>query len=633
MDILEIRKLNPEFTYQVLRGVALYQSGQREQARHVLARAVLADPTNSTAWLWLGRCLDDPRRKQECRERVRQLDQRRCMGRPGGDLRNNPDAAVGHACSVTYQDDPAQRLRRPAGPSLQNVTDQESTRRHAESVTHRVPRPARRVRRRVFLLALIAVALACAATPLLQWQSVQARSRVDSSLAAKALQASGTIRTEEVQVASEYGGRLVAVLVREGQSVEASDVVARLDTSLLDAQIQAAEAGVALAQAGLAQTRAGSRPGQIAVAAAQLAQAEAGRLAAMQAVSDTKALVANPQDIQLQIAVTQAQIQSAEHKLAQALARVDATQIGKDKFEEAQKAIRDIGGPGQHRIRVQIAQGPISQIPPDIRNRLPPVLGDGRYTLGDLEIEIHGGTFTLYRWITVNVDLPFEAHLAPNMWWQAWVGVNAAAARKEGYEAMLGLLSAQRTNPQDLQARADAAVAALAQAEAQVKAAQAQLDALQAGAMPEQIATLEARVQQAQATLDTLTAQRAQMTIAAPIGGTVTSIALHEGEVAAKGTTLLTIANLKQVKLTVYLPEDRIGLISVGQAVQVTVDSFPGRVFAGRVEHIADQAEFMPKNVATQEERVNLVFAVDVRLPNEQGELKPGMPADASFGP
>jgi multidrug resistance efflux pump len=484
----------------------------------------------------------------------------------------------------------------------------------------------------VFLLALIAVALACAATPLLQWQSAQARSRVDSGLAAKALQASGTIRAEEVLVASEYGGRLATVLVREGQSVAANDVVVQLDTSLLDAQIQAAEAGIALAQAGLVQARAGSRPGQIAVAAAQLAQAEAGRLAAMQAVSDTKALVANPQDIQLQIAVTQAEIQSAEHKLAQALARKDATQIGKDKFEEAQEAIQDMGGPGQHRIRVQIAQGPIGQIPPDIRNRLPPVLGDGRYTLGDLELEIHGGTFTLYRWITVNVDLPFEAHLAPNMWWQAWVGVNAAAAQKEGYDATLNLLWAQRTNPQDLKAQADAAVALLTQAEAQVKAAQAQVDALQAGTTPEQIAALEAKVQQAQATLDSLMSQRAQMSIVAPIGGTVTSIAVHEGEVAAKGTTLLTIADLRQVKLTVYLPEDQIGLISLGQVVQVAVDSFPGRAFEGRVEHIADQAEFLPRNVATQEERVNLVFAIDVSLSNERGELKPGMPADASFG-
>ena len=94
MDILEIRKLTPEFTYPVLWSVSLYQAGQRERARRVLARAVLADPTNSTAWLWLGRCLDDPDQKQECRERVRLLDERRNR------------KSVGHACSVTH---PSQR--------------------------------------------------------------------------------------------------------------------------------------------------------------------------------------------------------------------------------------------------------------------------------------------------------------------------------------------------------------------------------------------------------------------------------------------------------------------------------------------------------------------------------------------
>jgi len=616
MDILEIRKLNPEFTYPVLWSVSLYQAGQRERARRVLARAVLADPTNATAWLWLGRCLDDPGQKQECRERARLLDERRSRAMDG---EANLSTATGH-----------HGLRRRSGPSLQ--THDPSGR--LSSVRRRAPghRPVRAVRHKSFLLALVAVVLACAATPLLSRQSAQARSRLDNGAPAEAIQVSGTIRAEEVQVASEYGGRLAVVLVREGQSVVANDVVVQLDTALLDAQIQVAEVGVALAQAGLAQARAGSRPGQIAVAVAQLGQAEAGRLAATQAVSDTEALVANPQDIQLQIAVTQAEIQSAEHKLAGALALKDATQIGRDKFEEAQEAIRDAGGPGRHRIRVQIAQGPVSQIPADIRNRLPPVLVDGRYTLGDLEIEIQGGTFTLYRWVTVNVDLPFEAHLAPNAWWQAWVGVNAAAAQKEGYEATLNLLSAQRANPQDLKAHADAAVAALAQAEAQIKVAQAQVDALQAGTTPEQIATLEAKVQQAQATLDSLLSQRAQMRIVAPIGGTVTSIAVHEGEVAAKGATLLTIADLQQVTLTVYVPEDRIGLISVGQVAQVTVDSFPGRAFEGLVEHIADQAEFLPRNVSTQEERVNLVFAVDIRIRNEGGELKPGMPADASFG-
>ena len=85
------------------------------------------------------------------------------------------------------------------------------------------------------------------------------------------------------------------------------------------------------------------------------------------------------------------------------------------------------------------------------------------------------------------------------------------------------------------------------------------------------------------------------------------------------------------MNLVVYLPETKIGQVQLGQEVQVTVDSFPNQTFEGQVAHIADRAEFTPRNVATQEERVNLVFAVEIRLPNDEGLLKPGMPADARF--
>ena len=101
---------------------------------------------------------------------------------------------------------------------------------------------------------------------------------------------------------------------------------------------------------------------------------------------------------------------------------------------------------------------------------------------------------------------------------------------------------------------------------------------------------------------------------------------------AAQGATLLTIADIEEVVLKVYVPETRIGQVKLEQPVQITVDSFPGRTFEGHVSYISDQAEFTPRNVATQEERVNLVFAVEIRIANEDGDLKPGMPADAVFG-
>jgi multidrug resistance efflux pump len=98
---------------------------------------------------------------------------------------------------------------------------------------------------------------------------------------------------------------------------------------------------------------------------------------------------------------------------------------------------------------------------------------------------------------------------------------------------------------------------------------------------------------------------------------------------AAAGATLMTIANLDEVTLTIYIPEDEIGKVKVGQTVEVSVDSFPNKVFEGRVSYIASEAEFTPKNVQTKKERVNMVFAVKVKVPNPEHELKPGMPADA----
>ncbi len=409
-----------------------------------------------------------------------------------------------------------------------------------------------------------------------------------------ALEASGIIQVEEVSVASEFGGRVADIPVAEGDQVAEGDLLVQLDTEMLDAQIEAVEATIALAEAGLAQAKAGARPGQIAVAEAQLAQAETGLAAARQAVSDTQALVNTPQDIDLQIAVMAAQVESAQHSYEQAVAYKDALEIGKDKFEEARNAIYDAGGSGTH----------------------------------TMEIPGMPGIFIQYRIPT----LPLSFHQLPNMWWQSWVGVNASSAKKQGLEASLAHLYAQRENPQDMEAAADEARAALAQATAQVAAAQVQVAGMNAGATDEQIAAVEARVAQAQAGREALLEQREMMRLTAPMDGTVIDVMVYPSEVAAQGATLLTIADVGEVILTVYVPETRIGQVQLGQPVQVTVDSFADRVFEGRVSHISDEVEFTPRNVATQEERVNLVFAVEIRVGNDDGALKPGMPADAVFG-
>ncbi|MBI3732833.1 MAG: efflux RND transporter periplasmic adaptor subunit, partial [Chloroflexi bacterium] len=105
--------------------------------------------------------------------------------------------------------------------------------------------------------------------------------------------------------------------------------------------------------------------------------------------------------------------------------------------------------------------------------------------------------------------------------------------------------------------------------------------------------------------------------------------AVHTGELAAPGASLLTIVSLDPVKLTIFVPETQIGDLKIGDEIAVQVDAFPNRLFSGKLVFIASQAEFTPRNVQTKAERVNTVFAVRVQIPNAKFELKPGMPADA----
>ena len=85
------------------------------------------------------------------------------------------------------------------------------------------------------------------------------------------------------------------------------------------------------------------------------------------------------------------------------------------------------------------------------------------------------------------------------------------------------------------------------------------------------------------------------------------------------------------MQLLVYLPEDQYGQVSLGDSVNITVDSFSNRAFSGEVIHIADEAEYTPKNVQTESGRKATVYAVKIQVENADHKLKPGMPADVEF--
>lgn len=125
---------------------------------------------------------------------------------------------------------------------------------------------------------------------------------------------------------------------------------------------------------------------------------------------------------------------------------------------------------------------------------------------------------------------------------------------------------------------------------------------------------------------------RARERIRSPLAGVVLYRSAEPGEFASPGMPLVTVGDLTDLTLTVYVPEDRYGQIALGEVYPVTVDSFPGEVFEGRVTYISNAAEFTPRNVQTTDSRKNTVFAIRLALPGETTRLKPGMPADVQFG-
>lgn len=207
--------------------------------------------------------------------------------------------------------------------------------------------------------------------------------------------------------------------------------------------------------------------------------------------------------------------------------------------------------------------------------------------------------------------------------------VAAAEAERDAAQAALDGLRQIAAEPLELRAAANAAEGAYRKAVAAVAVAEAALAATSAPARPEEVALYRAKVSQAERALQVLRVQQAKQALRAPRGGVVTSVALQPGEVALPGAPIMTIADLTRTEVTIYVQEPDLSRVWLGQEAEVTVDSFPGRAFAGRVVYIASEAQFTPKNVQTPDERVQTVFAVRIAVENPDLALKPGMPADA----
>lgn len=182
-----------------------------------------------------------------------------------------------------------------------------------------------------------------------------------------------------------------------------------------------------------------------------------------------------------------------------------------------------------------------------------------------------------------------------------------------------------------------AAEAQVDMAEGQLAQAQAQLALVSTGATEHDRDILEAQVKQAEAARDAANAalqaidiEIENTSVHSPIDGVIVRRLVNPGEIATPVGSLFMIADLEKLTLTVYIPEAELGRVRLGQSAQIQVDAYE-EFFEGEISHIASAAEFTPRNVQTQEERVHMVFAVKIRLDNQEDLLRPGMPADATF--
>jgi HlyD family secretion protein len=154
-------------------------------------------------------------------------------------------------------------------------------------------------------------------------------------------------------------------------------------------------------------------------------------------------------------------------------------------------------------------------------------------------------------------------------------------------------------------------------------------DKLKRGSRPEEIDAARARRDQAVAQVKAINKKIDDSFVVAPIDGMITQKAIEEGEVVMPNASLFRISRLDKVHLIIYVSEEELARVKLGQEAKVYIDAGPKKPFNGKVIYISSIAEFTPKNVQTKEDRTKLVFGVKIEIPNPDQVLKPGMPADA----
>jgi HlyD family secretion protein len=159
----------------------------------------------------------------------------------------------------------------------------------------------------------------------------------------------------------------------------------------------------------------------------------------------------------------------------------------------------------------------------------------------------------------------------------------------------------------------------------------AEANSLELKRREQELATRRAEIARSKASLELIDTQLADTIATSPVDGVVLVKSADVGEVLAAGATVVTIGDIDHPWLRGYINETDLGRVKIGSKARLTTDTYPGKVYNGRVSFIASEAEFTPKQIQTQQERVKLVYRIKIEVDNPQHELKSNMPADATI--
>jgi len=406
---------------------------------------------------------------------------------------------------------------------------------------------------------------------------------------------SGTIEVTEITISPEMAGKVAEVFVVEGAPVKQGDLLFRMDDGLLQAQRQVAVAALDTATAA-ASTAAAAR--DVAQANYTLALNAARLEAAANRTQDWSALPLPGYTLSAGYFSQQELIDAANEEIATTYKLLD----------DASNAYNQLLGSSGNADFISAEE---------------------RLLAARLTLQAAQDVLTRSK-LSSNLDLQ---NTAQNRFDTARTEMDAAQL---AYDDLKDRDGAQAI----ISARMELAVLtehyAVAQdrlLKLQIGEASPKVNAAFAVLNQAQLATSQAEnaVSQAEAQLDLISLQIEKIKILAPTAGVILTRSIEPGEMVSAAASALKIGQLDNLTITVFVPEDIYGTLLLGQKATLAVDSYPDETFSATILHIADQAEFTPRNVQTVEGRKATVFAVQLQVEDSSGKLKPGMPADITF--